>query len=162
MKKKFLSILLYLVTIGWMILIFVFSRQTGREYSNFSNKVVSIPRAIFYPNFNEYSSERQAEITKSLSFLVRKGAHMFEYAVLCLFMFLSVRTVTKKYEPYFIAPAFCFLYALSDEFHQGFTKGRTMSFRDVMIDFSGALLVVLFIFLLHLIKKRKKKGENHV
>lgn len=162
MRKKALSILIYLITIGWMIIIFVFSRQNGAESSSLSAKFVELPKRIFYPDFDTYSKVEQTAIIRRLSMFIRKGAHMSEYAILCLFMFLSVRTITQRFEPYLIAPAFCLLYAISDEVHQGFVSGRNMAFTDVLIDFSGALLMLLLIGFVEILLKRRNKVKKDV
>ena len=39
------------------------------------------------------------------------------------------------------------LYASTDEFHQLFVPGREGTFRDVLIDTSGAIIAIIFICL---------------
>lgn len=81
----------------------------------------------------------------------RKGAHVFEYAVL---MFLSVRFAFAWFPKeslkriVFLAGAFSLAYAASDELHQFFVPYRGAKITDVLIDGGGILLVaaVLFIF----------------
>jgi VanZ family protein len=53
-----------------------------------------------------------------------------------------------------IVVLFCFLYGLSDEFHQSFIPGRFVSGWDVLADTSGAVLVVLWWM------RREGKGER--
>jgi len=68
--------------------------------------------------------------------ILRKGAHMTEYAILAL---LLVRAVGRE------APALALgvVYAASDELHQSFVRGRHASPVDVAIDSVGLLLGVL-------------------
>ena len=68
--------------------------------------------------------------------LLRKGAHMAEYAVLAL---LLARALGRE------APAFALgvLYAASDELHQAFVRGRHASPVDVAIDSVGLLIGLL-------------------
>ena len=68
--------------------------------------------------------------------ILRKGAHMTEYAVLAL---LLVRALGRE------APALAFgvLYAASDELHQAFVRGRHASPIDVAIDTVGLLIGLL-------------------
>src|SRR5215475_7891716 len=56
--------------------------------------------------------------------VVRKCAHVTEYAVLALLLW-------------------CALFAASDEFHQTFVKSRTPSVRDIFLDVVGALVGLL-------------------
>ncbi len=68
--------------------------------------------------------------------ILRKGAHLAEYAILAL---LLVRAVGRE------APALGLgvLYAASDELHQSFVRGRHASPVDVAIDAVGLLLGAL-------------------
>lgn len=68
-------------------------------------------------------------------FLLRKGAHLGEYAVLYL---LTARALGWKRAAW--ALAFCVLYAASDEWHQTFVRGRDGKALDVLLDAAGALL----------------------
>ncbi len=81
----------------------------------------------------------------SVQFLLRKVAHVSEYAVLAaLFYRALVNTICAGRA--FVAAAIvllaCLAYATTDEFHQSFVPSRTASARDVAIDVSGALLAV--------------------
>jgi VanZ family protein len=64
---------------------------------------------------------------------LRKGAHMTEYAILA---FLLARALSS------VAPAFAIglLYAVSDELHQSFVRGRHAAVRDVAFDAVGLLI----------------------
>jgi len=82
-----------------------------------------------------------------LDFLFKKSAHMFVYAVL---FYLSYRseTITSSHRKnkWLLPIVVCFLYALSDEFHQSFTPGRYASFRDIGFDSLGVLIAFLRIY----------------
>ena len=71
-------------------------------------------------------------------FLILKSFHLIEYAFLT---FLLSFAILKKKWIILIA----YLYAVSDEFHQFFTPGRTSRFRDTLIDLVG-ILIGIFIF----------------
>jgi VanZ family protein len=68
--------------------------------------------------------------------ILRKGAHMTEYAILALLLFRALGSEL---------PAFLFglAYAVSDEIHQLFVSGRHGSPVDVAIDATGLLLGLL-------------------
>lgn len=71
-------------------------------------------------------------------FVFKKSAHMFEYAVL---YFLLLRAFNKKgFKIYSLCFLLSFAYALSDEFHQSFTPGRTPHPMDVGFDTLGITL----------------------
>ena len=78
-----------------------------------------------------------------LSLLVRKAAHMSEYAVLAL-LYLRALRLEGKTHPFAKAFVLCVIYAASDEFHQAFVPGRGPSPVDVAIDAAGGALGLFF------------------
>ena len=86
--------------------------------------------------------------------IVRKCAHLTEYAILALLVWFARRKVAGSFRTWswrevftFILP-FVFLYAVSDELHQTFVPGRQGSPIDVMIDTVGGFLGMVAIWLL--------------
>ena len=131
-KNKYL-----ILTILWMIFIFVMSQTPGNDSSKQSNFIVDIIIHIL-------------PITRdTLSFIVRKCAHMTEYAILAFLIYKTIVHIEKSLVKSFI---FTFLYACTDEFHQLFIAGRAGQFRDVCIDSTGALIMIL--------KERTKKSVH--
>jgi VanZ family protein len=85
-----------------------------------------------------------------LNFLMRKLAHLTEYAVLAQLLYVSLIRVAKlEWQPRaafwsaFIAGA----YSLTDEFHQLFVPNRTASLVDCAIDTTGAILGLVLVYL---------------
>ncbi len=76
----------------------------------------------------------------AVEFLIRKGAHLTEYAILAILLFRALRSrgryVFARQAALVLTVAA--LYAATDEYHQTFTPSRTASARDVMIDCCGA------------------------
>jgi VanZ family protein len=68
--------------------------------------------------------------------ILRKGAHMTEYALLAVLLF---RALGRELPAFLIGLA----YAASDEIHQHFVRGRHASPVDVAIDAAGLLLGLL-------------------
>lgn len=81
-------------------------------------------------------------------YVLKKSAHMFEYAVL---FFLLVRALTKKKlkkatsKIFLIAATITLLYAASDEWHQSFVPGRGARLTDVGFDTVGMILSFLLV-----------------
>ena len=77
----------------------------------------------------------------SFDFSLKKGGHTLGYALLALGYLrgLAWKRPTSR-GSMMLAIAFCLLYAISDEFHQTFTPGRTPSVIDVLIDTTGAAI----------------------
>ena len=69
-------------------------------------------------------------------FVLRKIAHVCEYAVLGLLLYRATRREQ-------LAVLIGVLYAASDELHQHFVAGRHATVRDVAIDTAGVLVGVL-------------------
>ena len=71
--------------------------------------------------------------------ILRKGAHVTEYAILGL---LLLRAVGRETPAFLLGVA----YAITDEIHQHFVTGRHSSPIDVAIDSTGVLIGVLVFF----------------
>ena len=88
-----------------------------------------------------------AETLASIHFILRKCAHVGEYAVLGLLLLRAATLMTnfKRSIPirYLSLLGVCLLVAATDEFHQTFVGSRDASVRDIMIDSAGAILGLL-------------------
>ncbi len=83
----------------------------------------------------------------SIHSVVRKCAHLGEYAVLALLLLRAVIFMTNlKRSPailYVSVWGACLFVATTDEFHQTFVVSRGASATDIMIDSGGAILGLL-------------------
>src|SRR2546429_3493541 len=79
--------------------------------------------------------------------LIRKSAHVSEYAILALLLWRALRSnpTLRTTTPMLLGAALvaCTVFAASDEFHQSFVKSRTPSIRDVLLDVAGAVFGLL-------------------
>jgi len=73
----------------------------------------------------------------TLHLIIRKGAHMAEYAVLFCLYHRALRIEGAK-RPGLYALILCALYAATDEWHQSFVAGRGPGLADVGVDTLGA------------------------
>ncbi|MCD6413737.1 MAG: VanZ family protein [Elusimicrobia bacterium] len=80
-------------------------------------------------------------------FILRKCAHMFEFAYLCILLVLGLRKTfdISHSKTFFLAGFASLLYAASDEFHQTFVANRDGNLGDILIDSAGILIAILFI-----------------
>jgi VanZ family protein len=87
------------------------------------------------------------ETIRSVHIVMRKCAHVAEYAILALLLWRALRSgsaVRAKMSMLVAAVLLgCAVFAASDEFHQSFVKSRTPSIRDVLLDIVGALVGLL-------------------
>lgn len=76
---------------------------------------------------------------------VKAAAHAGEYAVLAVLMARPALAgdghLSRRRG--FVVLGLCFLYSLSDEYHQSFVPGRVADWADVAADTAGALLSVM-------------------
>jgi VanZ family protein len=87
------------------------------------------------------------ETLASIHLIVRKCAHLAEYAVLALLLLRAAIFMTRLDRSllflYVGVWAACLLVAITDEFHQTFVVSRGASPADIMIDGGGAILGLL-------------------
>ena len=118
----------------WMALIFAMSAATGEESGEHSGRIMQL-LSLFLPQ----GVTADAALMMRLETLVRKCAHMSEYAVLfCLYRCALRLSGVKRAG--LVALALSVGYAATDEIHQAFVPDRGPSPIDVMIDAGGALL----------------------
>ncbi len=131
----------WLPVILWMGVIFAMS--TGLGASDNTSRIIE-------PLLRWLLPHSPPENITLMHFLIRKLAHLSEYAVLGL---LTRRATGITLNPQHPARAgwkaaglallIAAAYAATDEFHQVFVPGRTPALGDVMIDASGAFLALL-------------------
>lgn len=84
--------------------------------------------------------------------MLRKAAHFVEFGVLGFFMSKTFRHLRNYIllKPLF----FTLLVALCDETVQLFSPGRSASVQDVWLDFSGAALGALLVWLIYKLRRK--------
>ena len=168
--KQFFRWLSVVPAIFMLLLIFGFSAQDGPSSGSLSYRVccmlLSFADHIFHLNLSAPTFAAHAE---SMQFFVRKTAHVTEYFLLTLSMFLPLRVWIPKstssesrnsFLLRYLLPAFLLsvLCAAADEFHQSFVPGRCGTPIDVLVDSIG---VTLACILLLLCRRRMQKKAHH-
>ncbi len=144
----------------WMGLIFSFSQQPAVESKAVSREVVREVAPIVHPGFHHLEPKEQESIIANMHGLVRKQAHSALYFALAILSMGALAMQGKKgWVRIFISLTICLLFAMSDEFHQTYVPGRSGEWRDVAIDFGGALLGVLIFQLLAILLGRLRKKK---
>lgn len=144
--KKFITGLLVL---AWMAIIFAFSAQDAAESSQTSQsvsyRIAKWQDRFFHQGKTEEELVQQVE---GMQLIIRKGAHMSEYAVLAMLLaiHLGYYPFSKK-KALLLAFGITVCYAATDEFHQVFVPGRAGRVTDVCIDSIGGLAGILAIVL---------------
>lgn len=131
MKKKGA----WLLCLLWMGVIFVMSAMPGDTSSQQSGRIVEAVMALLRALLGAGAAGRVP--VDKVSFVVRKLAHMTEYAILFL-LYRRALALSEWKRPGLTALAMCAAYACTDEIHQAFVADRGPSAVDVLIDTAGA------------------------
>ena len=130
---------------AWMGLIFIGSTD-----------LLSFPRTSRFlgPWLRWLNPDITPEGIAQVQFLIRKLAHLTEYAVLALLVMIGLSRTFRLWclewsaRRAWMALTLCAAYAASDELHQAFVSSRTGSPVDVGIDICGAALALGMLRLL--------------
>lgn len=125
--KKILKLLLVII---WLVIIFLFSNQSGSDSSNLTKGFLE--RFLWFIN------------NDTVFFIIRKLAHFFEYFILgiLIYNYLAEYKINKIV---LISILLCIVFAAFDEFHQLFIAGRSSKIWDVLVDTSGSISGILLI-----------------
>jgi VanZ family protein len=86
---------------------------------------------------------------ETVHFLIRKLAHLTEYAILALLLYGSLgggRDFGWSWRRAGVCTLIAAVYSLTDEFHQWFVPGRGASLRDSALDTAGAILAMAGVY----------------
>ena len=164
-KQKLFRIILALLIVLNMTAIFCLSAQEAVQSNETSEGFITLICRAFIGRFDSLVPEKQESLVESLSFVVRKAAHMTEFAMLSFLCSLFAASYCVKPKAFSFALAFSVLYAVSDEVHQLFVEGRSCQFSDVCVDSVGALLGAGAAALICLVVTRilvRKKRNVHI
>ncbi len=142
------------LVILWMTIIFLHSSMDATDSSQESGVVVTFITEHLVPGYADMDAGQQAHITDTLTFVIRKGAHMAEYAILG-FLLVGALEIRHLFILWLVAWMLAIAYAGTDEFHQTFVPGRSGELRDVYVDGAGALIGVSVKIWIEKIKLRK-------
>lgn len=152
MKKQFFKYVMF--TMGLLLItIFIFMNSFNDSYvsHNLSDAVVEI---ILPP---------QCAFVDGISLLIRKTAHLIEYAALGVAAIILAKQAEKDFSKKYYSTTLFYVLAVAviDEHIQSFSD-RTSSTSDILLDFSGAVIGMLAVLGTMWIVKRIrkiKKGE---
>jgi VanZ family protein len=146
----------YAPLLMWMAFIFFASTQ---QFS--ASNTSRIIRPVLLWLFPDISEERLT----FAHFIIRKLAHLTEYAILALlaaraFITSSQQSLRRRWFLY--GALLVAAYALSDEFHQSFIPSRTGTIYDSLIDITGGFIGLLLLVLWRKVRRREeKKGRRN-
>ncbi|WP_329887503.1 VanZ family protein [Pseudoramibacter faecis] len=121
-----------IVSLIWMAVIFSFSAQDGSHSGTLSSSIAHWLIAGL-PGGKELSAQM-------IVLIIRKGAHMTEYAILAILLFNSFDFKTLLKRQLWRSAVIAVAYAMTDETHQLLVAGRAGQPRDVVIDSAGVIV----------------------
>lgn len=164
--KKYILVALAII---WALLIFYASSKDYKESNKDSTLIIKnvveksayITNKIGITNI-DLSNKNINNIVKSLNKPIRKITHFIIYfilAVILYYMFISFGLPKKSILLVFLI---CFIYSITDEYHQSFSFGRTSSFKDCIIDTSGAICGCTLELIIYKIVKKYHLFQNRM
>jgi len=143
--RRFLKF--WLPVLAWMIFIFIGS--TDLLSAEHTSRFIGPFLRWLAPGISDAT-------VASIQLVVRKGAHLTEYAILAALLSRALRLIQQQVgRAFLVSFLIAAVYAVLDEFHQSFVASRTGSPWDVLIDCAGALAGVLIYW--RAIRNRKSK-----
>jgi VanZ family protein len=133
----------WLPVLLWMGVIF--SASSDAKSFGRSSRIIAPLVRFFFPRL-------QTATVDQVVFLVRKCAHLTEYAVMALLCWRALRKPARgtprpwQWREARMAFLLVALYAASDEFHQLFVPSRQALVIDVMIDTTGGIVGLLLLW----------------
>lgn len=142
-RRLWIFIKFWLPPLLWMSLIFIGSADSGSV--NRSSRIIGPVVRWLFPAMSDAG-------VGTCVLIVRKGAHITEYALFAILMWRALRQHTRDdrrpwswREPK-LALICVFAYACLDEIHQLYVPGRGPSFHDVLLDTLGGALGLLLLW----------------
>lgn len=129
--------------VAWMVFVFCMSTQLGSSANT---------GAILEPILRWFDPKISSAAIEHIHFLVRKTAHVTEYAILALLVLRALRILRElpanrwSWSLAAVALAISAAYATTDEIHQIFVPTRGPSVHDVLIDSVGATVGLTIAF----------------
>lgn len=141
-----------LLAAGWMLLIFFLSHQPDL------NTVPLLERLGILPKITN------KQLANELEYVLRKSAHILEYAVLYILVFSTAASFTKNENEkqraftFLVSLLLCFAFAVTDEIHQSFVFRRSARIFDIIFDTFGIFWGQVLVLLYQTIKPEKIKN----
>lgn len=153
LKKRIFSMIPALL---FMVFIYMNSAKTAVESSAVSDPISEFFLGAYESVFGDFSDEVRPDRLNLFSHIIRKSAHMAEYALLGILVSIHLYVIKFNRKKLCITSiAFCTFYAATDEFHQYFVPGRSCQLSDVCIDATGAVIgTLLFLLIFYILNKK--------
>lgn len=150
-RNWIVPILFTVATAGWIAFIFSNSmlnaEQSSANSAGFFNALQNLFNAV--------------GIQSGLTELgIRKAAHFAEFAVLGVLLVVTVRMYSPRPVRHLFPPLFIGLAtAVTDEYIQLFSEGRSSQVGDIVLDFAGlAAGILICLLIIFLVDRRRRRN----
>lgn len=132
--------------------------------SDSSGSEATTPSDSSAPVVTEEEKKQEKEVRiKKLDPIIRKIAHILEFAIFTFFAAIFATTFDmKSLVRFLIVFALCGIYALSDEIHQYFVPGRVCDIKDVALDVTGVFISAATVCLFYELYRRKAAKKANI
>ncbi len=156
MLEKIRKAAVFIPAIIWMYVIYALSDKTAVK-SSIQSETLALRLVRLVTRFSSMTDGDKVQLSLILEPYIRDIAHMAEYAILFILLYIAVRAfISCRYRTLLLSLAVCFLYACTDEIHQYFVPGRAFELMDIGLDILGAGISAVLLLLL--ITKHQKSG----
>ncbi len=138
----------WMPVIAWMLVIFTAS--TDLMSAEHTSRFIAADESVqgldeVGPFLRWLMPQISHETILAVQLLMRKAAHVTEYAILAALLLRALRGEARHIPWHFLLLAWVMaaVCATLDEYHQSFVSSRTAAIGDVLIDVCGALLGLL-------------------
>lgn len=151
--------LLWLCVLAVCGMIWCFSAQDGEASAHTSGRVLGFAVMLLSDAAQAAALVENQSLYETASWLIRKGAHFAEFALLAFFVRLLLHSYRAR-RGWLWAWLAASFYAVTDEVHQFYMAARDASLLDVGIDSlgaaAGAALAGLAVCIWQFFSERKK------
>jgi VanZ family protein len=134
----------------------IFSASSDRLSFEHSSRIIGPFVRWLFPHLPD-------DVVHAIVVIVRKCAHLAEYAVLALLLWRALHKPPRQDAPPWrwseagLALAVVALYAASDEIHQALVPSRQGCVTDVLLDTTGAALGLLSLWAVFSYRRRNRR-----
>lgn len=156
MLKNIVRWVSFACALSMMGVIFWFSSKSGDESTLQTHKLVAKAFDLL-PFLQGVTGFRRLQLIYDLTAFFRMAAHFGLFFLLGIFWETFILTLRwKKLFLSLCVFAFCALYAVSDEVHQLFVKGRVFELFDIVLDVAGSAAGICLALLLYVLYRKIK------
>lgn len=162
-KEIIRRVISFVLLIIWMIVVFLFSGESGQNSGNTSRNV-TIKIVNIITKYQEFSEDEKLELVEKIHPVIRKLAHYTLYTIggVLIINYIDKLKIKKNKETIY-SIIFGIVYATSDEIHQYLVPNRSMQIKDICIDTLGVITgIIIFMSIKNICStiRREKSGNE--